>query len=348
MRLLVGAIGLPSLLLGAMYLYSAWAVQSAEHAHPPAGEFVTVEGSRLHYVDRGRGTTVVLVHGASASLVDFQASIAPRLARSHRVIAFDRPGYGYSERPDGDWVDPAHQARLLRKALDALGVHRAVLVGHSLGGAIVLAHALDYPEATAGVTLLGGTAYPWEGGVALANQVANWPLLGPLFTSTVVSPVGQLMIERAVAEVFAPNSPTPGYVERTGTALALRPASFRASAEDVLRMSPYLEQQSRRYADLKIPLLLITGDDDRIVPASNHAHRLVALLPQARLVEFEETGHAPHHVHVERVSELITGLAAHPPARLDDPGQVPLQSNAGDGVSASARLAISTGSLTGW
>lgn len=324
MRIMLGVVGLPSVLLAACYLYTAWSVHALERAHPPAGRFVQVEGTRLHYVDRGRGHPVVLVHGASASLTDFRASITPQLAATHRVIAFDRPGYGYSERPDGDWVDPAHQARLLRKALAALGIERATLVGHSLGGAIVLAHALDYPQATSGVILLGGAAYPWKGGVAWPNHAARVPVLGKLFASTLVVPAGKLLLEQAVAEVFAPNRPTRGYVERTGAALALRPDPFRASAEDVLRMSPYLELQSRRYAGLSLPLLLITGDDDRIVPAWNHAHRLVALLPHARLVELAATGHAPHHVHTEQVAGLIAGFSAEPQRGVDGLGHAPL------------------------
>jgi pimeloyl-ACP methyl ester carboxylesterase len=305
----LGAIVVASLLLGACYLYSASAVQSIEQVYPAEGRFVTVEGTRLHYTDKGRGDAIVLVHGASANLWDFEASIAPRLARTHRVVAFDRPGYGYSDRPDGRWVDPAHQARLLREALSELGVGHSILVGHSLGGAIVLAYALDYPDATGGIVLISGAAYPWKGGVAWTNHMATWPVLGSLFASTFVVPAANIMLEDAIEEVFAPNSPTPDYSERARVALALRPGPFRSSAEDVLRLSPYLEVQSQRYQNLSMPLMLISGKEDTIVPAWNHAHRLAALLPQARLVELERTGHTPHHVHPERVADLIAEFA---------------------------------------
>lgn len=309
-KLLFGLLGGVTLLLGALYLYSAWASRAAVEAHPPHGRFVDVEGVRLHYLDVGTGPAIVLIHGASTTLQDFEASILPLLAKTYRVIAFDRPGYGYSSRPAGPWLDPARQARLLHEALLEIGVERSVLVGHSLGGAIVLAYALNHPQATAGVVLIGGAAYPWEGGVAWTNHVANLPVFGPLFASTLVFPLGQLLLDGAVKEVFAPNSPPPDYIERTGIVLALRPESFQASAEDVLRLSPYLEQQSHRYGTFAQPLLLITGDSDSVVPAWNHAHRLVRLLPQARLVELEATGHAPHHVHPEAVTTLITDFAA--------------------------------------
>lgn len=309
-KLLFGLLGGITLLSGTFYLYSAVATHSAEKAYPPHGRFVEVEGVRFHYVDAGTGPAIVLIHGASTTLRDFEASILPLLARAHRVIAFDRPGYGYSSRPAGPWLDPARQARLLHEALSQIGVERPVLVGHSLGGAIVLAYALNHPHATAGIVLIGGAAYPWEGGVAWTNQVANLPLIGPFFTSTLVFPLGQLLFDSAVKEVFAPNPPPPDYIERTGIVLALRPESFQASAEDVLRLSPYLERQSRLYAVLAPPLLLITGDSDGIVPAWNHAHRLARLLPQAKLVELEATGHAPHHVHSEAVTALIADFAA--------------------------------------
>ena len=290
---------------GLLAAYTGVATWWVERTYPPIGDFVTVEGVRLHYVAAGDGPPVVLLHGASASLRDFDASILPDLARDHRVIAFDRPGYGYSERPAGGWPDPARQAALIHEALRTLGVERPVLVGHSWAGAVVLAYLLDRPDDAAGGGLLAGAVNAWEGGVDWTVDAAGRPILGKLFAWTLVFPFGQAFLDSAIGGVFAPEAPTPDYRTRTGAILALRPGAFSASSEDVRNLSEFLEGQSRRYGEIASPLLLITGERDIIVPAWNHADRLAARLPHAQRVDLPGAGHALHHTHAAEVVRLI-------------------------------------------
>jgi pimeloyl-ACP methyl ester carboxylesterase len=167
-----------ALILPSLAILTRLGALAAEQRHPPAGAFAEIEGVRLHYTDAGSGPPIVLVHGASTSLLDFQASIAGRLSKKHRVIAVDRPGHGYSERPPGVWPDPAQQARLIRLLAHALGVERPIIVGRSWSGSVVLAYLLDYPDEAAGGVLLAGGSHPWEGGVAWYNDVATVPVLG--------------------------------------------------------------------------------------------------------------------------------------------------------------------------
>ncbi|MEM6308379.1 MAG: alpha/beta fold hydrolase, partial [Pseudomonadota bacterium] len=116
----------------------------ATQLYPPIGQFVEIDGVRLHYTDQGSGQAIVLIHGASGNLRDFAFDLAPELAKSHRVIAFDRPGLGYSERAtpayDNIWTSqaesPQEQAALLIAATRALGVKQPIVVGHSFGGAV--------------------------------------------------------------------------------------------------------------------------------------------------------------------------------------------------------------------
>ena len=298
----VCVVGLPA-------AYTAMATWWVERSYPPIGDFVTVQGVRLHYVAAGEGPPVVLLHGASASLRDFDASILHELARDHRVIAFDRPGYGYSDRPADGWPDPARQAALVHDALQVLGVERSVLVGHSWAGAVVLAYLLDHPEDAAGGVLLAGAVNAWEGGVDWTVDVAGWPVLGELFARTLVFPFGQVFLDSAIGGVFAPEAPTPDYRARTGAILALRPGAFRASSEDVRNLSDFLEGQGRRYGEIASPLLLITGERDTIVPAWNHADRLAARLPHARRIGLPGAGHALHHTHAAEVVRLIGEFA---------------------------------------
>ena len=149
---------------GAAAGIAAWvraSARRAEREHPPTGRYAYIDGVRLHYVMRGEGTPVVLLHGNAVTQADFQASgLMDQLARRHQVIAFDRPGFGHSSRPRDRLWTPRAQAELLRRALTALGIRRPVVVGHSMGTMVALAMALDYPDEVAGLVLIGGYYYP--------------------------------------------------------------------------------------------------------------------------------------------------------------------------------------------
>src|SRR5688500_17738225 len=162
LRVTAKALGIIALLLllvlGASALWVNRLAARAERAYPARGRFLSGEGVRLHHVDTGIPGTeraaVVLIHGNPGSVHDFEPLI-PALAASRRVIAVDRPGHGYSERPDIASASPSAQARVIRVALAELGVQRPILVGHSWGGSVALAYALDFPTDVGGLVLLG-------------------------------------------------------------------------------------------------------------------------------------------------------------------------------------------------
>ena len=309
MHYLVRLIGLLAACGGLLALYSAYGAWLVEQDYPPLGRFVEVAGLRLHHVDAGDGTPVVLVHGASTTLRDFTASLMPHLSPSHRVLAFDRPGHGYSERPTGGWPNPAEQARYLHAALAELGVSQPVLVGHSWSGSLVLAYLLNHPGAAAGGVLLAGGSHPWEGGVAWTNEIAAVPVLGQMFAHTLLFPGGQVVLEQAIANVFSPEAPTTDYAQRTGIKLVLRPGNYFANAEDLRRLSDYLAEQSRDYARIERPVMIIHGTADDIVPAWNHTDRLVKILPDVDVVRLNGVGHALHHTHTDQVARLISDFS---------------------------------------
>ena len=139
--------------LTAMTAYNVYRARKAEREHPPTGRFVTVEGVRLHYIEKGKGPPVVLLHGNVVTAEDFQTSgLLDLLAARHYVIAFDRPGFGYSDRPHGSAWSARKQADLLREAFVVLGINRPVVLGHSLGAAVALALAINMAAITGPIT----------------------------------------------------------------------------------------------------------------------------------------------------------------------------------------------------
>jgi pimeloyl-ACP methyl ester carboxylesterase len=206
-------------------------------------------------------------------------------------------------------MDPQAQAVAIHDALQKLGLKRAVWVGHSWAGAIVMAGLLKYPYDVTGGVLLGGAAYPWQGGVDWSNHIADIPIIGGLFAHAALVPVGRLLMDEMITAAFLPNQPPANYRQETGIDLVLRPSPFIINGRDVRLLSDFLKKQSPYYSTINQPLLIIHGRDDDIVPAWNHADRLIKLLPKAEFSELPATGHAPHHVHTNQVARLITDFA---------------------------------------
>ena len=121
-------------------------MRKAEKAFPPIGEFIQVEDIQLHYLDRGTGQPVVLLHGNAGFIQDYFPQTVDQLAPHFRAIAFDRPGHGYSTRSSDTVTTPLDQARLLHSAFQQLGIEQPILVGHSWSGIVLLAYALEYPK----------------------------------------------------------------------------------------------------------------------------------------------------------------------------------------------------------
>jgi pimeloyl-ACP methyl ester carboxylesterase len=288
-------------------------VARIEAENPPRGAFVDAGGLRVHYVETGPrdAPPVVLLHGATGNLNDMTFDLAPRLADRFRVICFDRPGLGYTERPAKDGHRPAVQAAILRAAADRLGVARPIVLGHSWGAAAALAWALDAPEAPRGLVILSAAAMPWgEGGPGL---------LSPLFTSRLAAHIGAEVLRlyagedqgaSAAARIFRPQPVPEGYMQHLQAELILRPASLQANTEDIQRLEPELTAQAARYPELRCPIAILHGAPDAITSASIHSKGLHALAPDSTYVALPGVGHMLHHASPERVVASIDELVS--------------------------------------
>jgi pimeloyl-ACP methyl ester carboxylesterase len=312
---LVGGACAVALGISALALLTRLGAAAVARRHPPTGRFVDVEGGRLHVAIREaegeRRGDVALIHGASGNLADMMAALgAPLARRGFRVIALDRPGHGWSARLGGRAdASPARQALLIRRALAALGVEKATIVGHSLGAVAAASMAIDHAEVVDGLALLAPVTLPWPGGVAWYYDVASTPILGEIFTSTAALPAGWLMLERAAAGVFAPQSTPKDYAKATGVALVLRPANFRANAQDVTAVAPYVAAQGPRLAQIRTPTVIVTGDRDGVVYTHIHSDGAERLIPGARRVDLPGVGHSPHWAAPEAAADAIVSVA---------------------------------------
>jgi pimeloyl-ACP methyl ester carboxylesterase len=281
----------------------------AQRKHPPQGSFLEIDGIRLHYSDRGNGRVIVLIHGNAVTGGDYNTSgVAERLIGKYRVIVFDRPGFGYSERPrDRSWTAVA-QAELLHAALARLDVQRPVVVGHSWGTLVALALAARYPADIAGLVLLSGYYFPTlRLDAALVAPVAV-PVLGDILRYTLSPLTGWLMMPAAKRLMFAPAPVTERFKAEYSTAMALRPSQVGATATDGTLMVPSVMELRSHYGELSMPVAIIAGAGDKVV-GSSHAERLHAAIPGSSLQIVEGVGHMIHHVETERVVKAIEDVA---------------------------------------
>jgi pimeloyl-ACP methyl ester carboxylesterase len=291
-------------------LFNRASARRAEADTPPAGKFVEVDGVRLHYVDRGKGPVAVLLHGDGVMLQDFTVSgVVPLAAEQHRVIAFDRPGYGYSDRPRSTIWTPAAQAELIAGALKKIGVERAVVVGHSWGTLVALAMALNHPSVVSGLVLLSGyyygTARPDVGPAALSAA----PVAGDLLAYTVAPLLGRLTGPIGVKASFAPAPVSPKFADFP-KAMALRPSQIHASAADAALLVPSAVALSRRYGELALPVVIMAGRGDLIVHMDKHAERLVGDIKGAELRIVPHQGHMLHYAVPERVVAAVADVTS--------------------------------------
>jgi pimeloyl-ACP methyl ester carboxylesterase len=282
----------------------------AEMDFPPKGRFVTSGGVRLHYVEKGQGRPVVFLHGNGAMVEDFLISrVMDQAARGYRAVAFDRPGFGHSERPRGrHWTESA-QASLLPNAFRLLGMERPIVVGHSWGTLVALALALAHPRLVAGLVLISGYYYPTaRTDVALFSPGAV-PLLGDVLNHTVNPFIGEAIAPKLIERMFSPQGVSPRFSAEYPLPLALRPSQLKAFAEDSAHMVAAAEHLSGRYRSLFPPTVILAGDADEIV-SYRQAQRLHGEVAGSRLDVLPGGSHMVHHIAPERVVRAIDSVAA--------------------------------------
>jgi pimeloyl-ACP methyl ester carboxylesterase len=276
----------------------------------PDSKFVDVNGLRVHYKEAGQGEpALILQHGFAASLFSWREVLGP-LAQGRRVVAFDRPAFGLTERPM-EWegpnpYSPDTQADLTIGLMDALGIQKAVLVGNSAGGTVSALAALRYPERLLALVLVDPAIY--QGGrpawFSLLARTPQMQRLGPLLARQ-IQKWGRKFGESAWHD---PSRLTDeiwqGYTKPLQAENWDRGLWNLTAASEPTGLGEQLDR-------LEMPVLVLTGDDDRIVPTEQSV-RLAGELPNAELVIFPNCGHVPQEecpdLFLEAVVEFLSSL----------------------------------------
>ena len=271
-----------------------------------------VDGLTLHYVMEGRGPAVVLLHGLGGFAESWRHNIQA-LARVATVVAVDLPGFGLSSKPPARYR-LADSARALHGFLQAMGLGRAALIGHSLGAAVALTYALTHPPRVERLALIGGMVPGTTYRPSLPYRIAAAPFVGEALSLCACAPLYRRAIARCFHRPVAEEVEflvREGYEERTGpSAKAAYLATLRDIRRDIVEHAP---DYRRALATLDAPVLLIHGKQDRVIPA-RHCTEAAEAIARPRVRWIEACGHFPQIEHAEVVNGWLTEFLVGRPA----------------------------------
>ncbi len=265
--------------------------------------FVEVDGVDLHVLDDARAgksaPTVVLIHGFGSSLETWR-SLIPRLNPTHRVIALDLMGFGRSARPDGDY-SPESEARLVLHLLDKLGIGETSIIAHSWGSSVALSAALLAPSRITRLALLGAWVYDEQ-----FPPFFRWAKHGNIGEALFTLYYKERPDERMARAFYDASLIDERHLERVVAELD-RPGTI-AAALAAVRAQDFLTL-AKRYPDIRVPTLLIWGQQDRVSPP-HFGERLEADLPVADLHVLPRCGHFPHVEALDKTARLVLDFLA--------------------------------------
>jgi pimeloyl-ACP methyl ester carboxylesterase len=295
----------------------------SERNNPPVGSFIECDGVRLHYLDRGDPSApcVVLFHGNGMMIQDFIISgLVELLAPRHRVLCFDRPGFGHSRRPRARVWTATNQAALFVNALNQLAVRNPVVLGHSWGALVAIALGLrgDYP--IRGLVLASGYYFPnWRWDVWILSGPAI-PVVGDLVRYTVAPIISWLILPGTFRKLFAPRPVASDFKQEFPSSLTLRPKQLRAAAEESALMIPTAAQFEFLYPNIRCPVRIFHGTDDQIVECDQARH-LQEVLPRSELKLVENSGHMVTYADQAAIADATAMLAGAIPVLRTQAGE---------------------------
>ncbi|MBR1087015.1 alpha/beta hydrolase [Bradyrhizobium manausense] len=264
----------------------------AQRDHPPQGRFIDIDGVRLHYVERGSGRPLVLLHGNGSMIQDFESSgLIDLAATDYRVIVFDRPGFGHSQRPRNVVWTPAAQADLFKNALAHLGVEKAIVLGHSWGASVAVALAGRHPAMVEALILASGYYFPTartDAMMAMAGPAI--PGFGDVLSHTISPILSRLMWPAMLRQLFGPKS-VPQKFDGFPKALAVRPSQLRAGAAEAALMVPAAMLSAKTYGELAMPVTILAGEDDRLIDIDEQSGRLHDEIKHSKMRRVPNAGH---------------------------------------------------------
>ncbi len=306
--------------LGVMGLGQGRRTGLAAARYPAEGRFVEVDGVSLHYEEAGRGKPVLLIHGSPGLTRDFKVvpppdpedgeqrlSLYQDLSRDHRVIAIDRPGHGWSGLDGGKGTGLLRQAELVAGFLKEIGAAPATVVGHSYGGSLTLAMAVEQPRSIEAAVIVGAPAYSDAFTPEPVETVGARRVIGPVFNWTLGGAMAGRVIHDELTEAFAPHPIPEGYEEMFAIFVA-RPLNLYQRAYELDRLPAELDRISRHYSALDLPLTIVLGSVDSEGVRKSAIRLSDSFFGLLRVRNIRDLGHEVPHIEPEILAYEIRSV----------------------------------------
>ncbi len=279
----------------------------------PVGHFVQIGADRLHYLDTGNpdGPPLVFVHGLGGNLLNFIDTLFPRLEADFRIVALDRAGSAFSTRPvDAEGSLPDH-ADNIAGLMDHLGIAKATIVGHSLGGAVALQTAVSHPDRVKALALISPLTHAVENiSPALKALLITSNKRRRFVADTFAVPTSKKRRDQTLAFIFGPQEAPDDFGTTNGGMVSYFPDHFYACSTDVAALIEHLPRLQERYDDIAVPIGILYGTRDRVINYREQGERFKERRPETELVLLEGVGHMPYFPEPDRVAEFIRDMAA--------------------------------------
>ena len=269
--------------------------KSAESSFPPLGRIEKINGLDFHSFETGNGaTTAIFIHGANINLRDWVIANSALTKSKYKSIYIDRPGFGYSKRGSVG-LTAKKQADQIRKFVKKHNIKKPILVSHSWGSIVVLEWALEYPDELLGIVIVSGVNMPYS---SIAKWFAKTGILETaveIYSNSFNGIHFNDLAKRFSKSVFAPQSVPKDYLQGVGVELSRRRLTVAANSQDLAQTTIVLNRLEKNYDKLTLPIEVIHGEEDFLLPASLHAYDFVKKLPNSRLTILKGVGHMAHH-----------------------------------------------------
>ena len=298
------------LILSSVGIYALAKVREAriEARYPPLGQIVEVNGKRVQAYVTGSGPDLVMIHGSSGNMRDLILALEDTLAPHFRVIIFDRPGLGYSDRLSAKGDTFIDQAMILRDAAKKLGADKPIVLGHSLGGIVSMAWATHAPDDLSALALISPVVMPFDTPTSTYYKINKHPIIGPFVNHFIGAFHYEGAIQNGLDEVFAPDPPPAGYREEMGVELVLRPKTIQSNARQRNQIHAQIRALEAEYDNVRVPIEILHGDLDTTVSLKIHAEGLKNRIDDVNVTIWQDQGHMPHHFKQADILDAVQRL----------------------------------------
>ena len=278
----------------------------AEKNVPIKGQVLDIDGFNMHgYIEGDGSQDIVFIHGALANLRDWVFAARSLSKRDNRFIYIDRPGFGYSGRDNSKW-DAERQADQARAYVKKFNAKNLILVGHSWGALVAMSWAAKYPEEVKGIISISGLNMPFSGVSKIANDIGLFSLAYELYFTNVARKVDSGSIEKFAGRMFKPQDIPKAYLDYLGSDLSRRLSSIKANKNDLVVTSLALNKIFDVYNHMAMPIEIIHGEKDFLLPIKSQAVAFNEVIPNSRLHILPTVGHMAHHFAFKEISDSIS------------------------------------------